>query len=42
VLARTLSPFATLTGILHYVGMRTNREPAWPADISGRVSVARA
>lgn len=42
-LARGLSPFATLTAILHYIGMRTSREPAWPADLdTGRASLAGA
>ena len=40
-LARGLSPFATLTAILHYIGMRTSREPTWPADLdTGRASLA--
>jgi hypothetical protein len=28
------SPSATLIAILHQVGMRTSREPAWPADLN--------
>jgi hypothetical protein len=41
VLARGLSPFAALTAVLHYIGMRTSREPVWPADLdTGRASLA--
>lgn len=28
-----LRPFVYLTVVLHYIGMRTSREPVWPADI---------
>lgn len=37
VLATTLvwilRPFVYLTVVLHYIGMRTSREPVWPADV---------
>ncbi|WP_052408658.1 DUF6708 domain-containing protein [Paraburkholderia acidipaludis] len=33
LLVRVLKPFAALTAVLHYIGMRTSREPVWPADL---------
>ncbi|WP_233832520.1 DUF6708 domain-containing protein [Paraburkholderia sp. ZP32-5] len=38
-----LKPFEILTAVLHYIGMRTSREPVWPVDIDASpVSMARA
>ena len=38
-----LKPFLMLMVILHYIGMRTSREPVWPADINaGPASLVRA
>ncbi|WP_233832519.1 DUF6708 domain-containing protein [Paraburkholderia sp. ZP32-5] len=38
-----LKPFLMLIALLHYIGMRTSREPVWPADIDASpVSMARA
>ena len=28
-----LKPFIALTVVLHYIGMRTSREPVWPVDV---------
>jgi hypothetical protein len=42
-LVRVLRPFKILIALLHYIGMRTSREPVWPAGIDANpVSLARA
>jgi hypothetical protein len=38
-----LKPFEILTALLHYIGMRTSREPVWPAGIEANsVSLEKA
>lgn len=42
-LVRMMAPFAAFTALLHYIGMRTSREPVWPAGLdTGRASLAGA
>ena len=35
-----LIPFAALTGVLHYIGQLTSRQPAWPEVFSGNANSA--
>jgi hypothetical protein len=40
MLVLAFSPFAALTGLLHYIGQLSCREPVWPEDIEHECALA--